>query len=579
MIPKTSDDDEPGLSAILAGRRARLRSRLALYLLCAVVFAPLTGWLLALGWIAIIGGLAAGETLLRRGEGAKPLGVALVWLAGEGFAVGALGVAAGLVGGAWGAACGGMFLALTLFATAGLRRSSAPAFIAGAGPLAANMLLAAGLAGHASGRAGVAISMFGVALGVVAVSAIVWKTCAEALAGEIRARAEAERRLLEAEAAGRAAADFVALARRALTRPLQAVRSGADSLRRTAPALRAQAERFDAAGAGAQALLDDLRDLADLDAGRLRIDRSVFDLGAFMTELAEAWAPRLQARGLNLEMDGAATLPSAVLGDRERLRQVLDGLLGHALDVTDVGAVAISAHAVRLADDERRQDDEAWLVRIGVCDNGPGLRAGEAARLFTPFESRGEAPGRTGAAIGLSVGRGIARLMGGDLYAASAGGRGAAFTLEATFAAPTSDARPQRDAGAGIPAGLRVLAVDAHEADRRAAALILEPFGVRLTEASSYAGAFELLGAHAFDLVLLDLDGPEGFSREICRRLRAAAGPNRRTPLIGCSAATDSRDQSGLGLAGVVAKPFDQAVLCAVVSAALDPKSRAEAAA
>jgi CheY-like chemotaxis protein len=299
-----------------------------------------------------------------------------------------------------------------------------------------------------------------------------------------------------------------------------------------------------------------------------------------MTELAGSWTPRLQARGLSLEMDGAAVLPTAVLGDRERLRQVLDGLLGHALDVTDVGAVAISVHAVRLADDERRKDDDAWLVRIGVCDNGPGLRAGEAARLFSPFESRGEASGRTGAAIGLSVGRGIARLMGGDLYAASAGGRGAAFTLEATFAAPASDARPRRAAGPGVPAGLRVLAVDALEADRRAAALILEPFGVRLTEASSYAAAFELLGAHAFDLVLMDLDGPDGFSREVCRRLRAAAGPNRRTPLIGCSAvAGDNRDQVGLGLAGVVAKPFDQAALRAVVSAALDAKAQAAAAA
>jgi signal transduction histidine kinase len=573
MIPMTIDDEEPGLCAIAAGRHARLQPRIAAYLACAVLLAPLAGWGVASVWAAGLVALAAGEAVSHRNKTHRPMGVSLAFLAGEGLVGGALGVGAVVNGGALGAACGVMFLTLALFSTGAARRGSAAAFVAGAGPLAAYLVLSAALAGRASERPIVTLALVLMAIAVCAVVAFVWKTCAEALAGELRARAEAERRLLEAEAAGRATAEFVALARSALTRPLQAVRGGADSLRRTAPALRAQAERFEAAGVRAQAMLDDLRDLADLDAGRLTIERSTFDLRAFMSDLSESWSPRAKARGLALELEGVENLPEAVLGDRERLRQMLDGLISHALEVTDVGVVAVSAHAVRLADDERRAEDDAWLVRFGVSDNGPGLRAGEAVRLFTPFERQGEATGRTGAALGLSVGRGIARLMGGDLYAASSGGRGAAFTLEATFAAPQT-VGASRSATVQSLAGAHVLIADRQENDRRAAALILEPFGVRLTEASSPEAALELLGAHTFDLVLVDMDSEGGFSREACRRLRAAAGPNRRTPMVGCSAeAVDIGQVRGWGLSGVAAKPFDAAVLGGVVAQALAPPS------
>jgi len=572
MIGKLNGE-EPGLYAILAGRRSRLRPRIGVLLICAVAFAPLVGWAPAVTWVVLCAAIAVGEAALHRDDKERPVGVAAAWLAAEGLATGTLGVLAAVMGGVWGAACGAMFLSLALFAVAAMRRSSATAYVAGAAPIVGNLVLACGLAGAASGRLGVAAALATMTLGVIVVSAWVWKICAEALAGELRARAEAERRLLEAEAAGRAAADFVGLARQALARPLQAVRSGADSLIRTAPALRAQAERFDDAGARAQAMLDDLRDMADLDAGRVRVDRAAFDLSAFMDELAGAWTTRARARGLSLAVEAGKGLPAAVLGDRERLKQVLDGLIANALEVTDVGAVALSARAVRLVDDERGKDEDAcWLVRIDVCDNGPGLRAGEAARLFAPFEGHIEASGRAGAALGLSVGRGLARLMGGDLYAASSGGRGAAFTLEITLSEPVAaNGRTPAKAPAGSTRA-RVLIADAQEANRRAAALMLEPYGAQLTEAASAAAALELLAAHPFDLVLMDLEAAAGFSREAFRRLRTVSGPNQRTPVIGCRGPdADRGTAAGAEFAALVDKPFDPTALRAAVASALKP--------
>jgi signal transduction histidine kinase len=426
----------------------------------------------------------------------------------------------------------------------------------------------------------VALALGVLALAAIAVSAWIWKLSTDALAAELRARAEAERRLLEAEAAGRAAADFVALARQSLQRPLQAVLSGAESLRRTAPAMRAQADRIGDAGGRAHAMLDDLRDLADLDAGRLRIERAAFDLPALMSEVAQAWEPRARARGLNLEIDGAAALPRAMLGDRDRLRQVLDGLIGAALEVTDVGGVSLAARAVRLAADERRKDDDAcWLIRFEVSDNGPGLRNEEMPRLFAPFDDSAEASGRAGAALERSVGRGLARLMGGDLYATGHGGRGAAFTLEVTLADPPTAAMPAT-LGAAVTPGARVLVVDGQEKSRRAAVLMLEPLGLQLTAAGSADSAMELLAVRAFDVVLMDLSLPAEASREACRRLRAAPGPNQATPVLGCLAAGAPREAwMGASLSGLIDKPFDAAGLQAALAAALKPRPRRNTAA
>jgi signal transduction histidine kinase/ActR/RegA family two-component response regulator len=572
---------EPGLALLMAVRRQHLVARLAVILGCAVLAGPLAGWPPALGWFCACAGLEAAEFALQRtGRAVTTRNGALCALAAESLVFGALGVLAMLNGGPWAAACGGLFLVVAALAASGARRGSAAAFAATLAPLAAHLLLAAILVGHLSGRPVVALAFAAAGAAAACGSAWLWRFLSDSLAVERRALGEADRRHLEADAAFRSTAEFVAAARYAIWRPLDAVVAGAESLARTAPALRAQAEQIGEAGRRAQELLDDLRDLAALDAGRLELAACVFDLAALVREAAEAWTVQARAKGLYLEAEGIERLPRWVRGDGARLRQVLDSLLGCAVRAADVGGVTLTVSAARLGAEERRQDVAAdWLVRLNVCDTGPGLGPDQLARLFHPFDRSLDASPRAGSALTLSLGRSLARLMGGDLYAASPAGRGAAFTLEAAMADAQAPAQPLQVAGAGR--ALRVLVVDDQEMNRRAAALMLEPSGMQLTAAASAETALELLASRPFDLILMDVSMPDMDGPEACRRLRAAPGPNRATPVVACAAVADEAVWEACrqaGMSALVAKPIDAAALGAAIAQALQaPSGKASA--
>jgi CheY-like chemotaxis protein len=207
------------------------------------------------------------------------------------------------------------------------------------------------------------------------------------------------------------------------------------------------------------------------------------------------------------------------------------------------------------------------MVRLTVSDTGPGLDAGQLERVFAPFDQGHDSTARThgGTVLGLSISRELARLMGGDLFAASPAGQGAAFTLEVALADP-------RGAGEPPVRDIRVLVADDHEMGRRAVALMLEPYGVQLTGAASAEAALDMLATQPFDIVLMDVAMPAMGGREACRRLRAASGPNQATPVIACTASTGPQDWEAcrrVGMNGLVAKPIDAAALHAAIRAAL----------
>jgi signal transduction histidine kinase/CheY-like chemotaxis protein len=571
---------DAGLARIMAVRRQHLAARLGVILACAVVAGPLAGWPLTAGWFAAAAVLQGVEFALHRlRRGAPDARGALAILAAESLVFGTLAILAVLSAGPWGAACGGVFLALTVFGAAGARRGSAPAFVATLVPLALQLVGLTGLAARSSGNITVAFAFAAAGTAAVAGSAWLWRFLSEALAVERRALCEADRRHLEADAAARSTAEFVAAARHALRRPLDAAVAGADSLGRTAPALRAQAERIGEAGRRAQALLDDLRDLAALDAGRMELVPAVFDLCALVRDAGAAWTPHTRAKGLYLELEGVERLPRWICGDGARLRQVLDALMACAVRAADVGGVTLTVSAARLTEEEQRGDAPAdWLLRLNVCDTGPGLGPDQLARLFHPFDHSLETSPRAGAALTLSLSRGLARLMGGDLYAASPAGRGAAFTLEVAMADAEAavPVLPVRVAEAGPD--LRVLVVDDQEKNRRAVALMLEPAGVQLTAAASAETALELLASRPFDLILMDVAMLDMDGREACRRLRAAPGPNRATPVIACAPVSSPEawdDCRRAGMSALVAKPIDPAALRAAIAEVLQPREAA----
>lgn len=172
-------------------------------------------------------------------------------------------------------------------------------------------------------------------------------------------------------------------------------------------------------------LVEDLRLLAQADAGELTLYRAPLDLGAFLEEVLEAHRPQAQERGISLTLERPPALP-LVLADRDRLSQVLGNLLANALRYTPSGG-----HIVVRATSRGRE------VAISVADNGPGVPASDLPYLFERFWRRDPSRQRAtgGSGLGLSIARHIVEAHGGHIWAEPTPGGG----LTVSFTLPTAE--------------------------------------------------------------------------------------------------------------------------------------------
>jgi signal transduction histidine kinase len=167
------------------------------------------------------------------------------------------------------------------------------------------------------------------------------------------------------------------------------------------------------------ALIDDLLDIARIEAGRIELKRTPLDLVPLIQEVARALRPQLKGKDQWFSLELAEALP-AVVGDADRVRQILTNLLSNALKYTPSGGrITITAHG------------DAGRVRVAVQDTGIGLAPEDQAQLFTPFfRAQNDATqGVGGTGLGLAITRALVELHGGAITATSAPGQGSTFSF------------------------------------------------------------------------------------------------------------------------------------------------------
>ena len=551
-----------GLAKTMLARRNGLRTRMMFAAIYAVAFAPVAGWAPSALWIAGYSLLQAAEYYLFASERARARPVrgslALAMLALNSMVYGSLAVLAILSQGAWGLTCGGLFLAGAVLNTVVTNQRSQAAYVASMAPFGIYLLITAGLAWAISGT-----STYGVAVGIVGVllvfsSTILWRAAADGIESQRRAREEAERGRHAAEAAADAKSAFIAMVSHELRTPISAILAGAEAIERRGGKDASDGALIAESGRMMRTLLNDLLDLSKMEAGRMRVETIAFDLAALVNDTTAFWRAEAEKKGLTLERLGLTATPGAVAGDPTRLRQILNNLISNAIKFTPSGAVTLTV----------TQQGDAY--GFAVSDTGRGMTPEELSRLFAPFEQGQVSTARThgGTGLGLSISRELARLMGGDLTAASQAGQGAVFTLAIELPDAAAAAAPDL----ADVAEVRVLVVDDHEINRRAVALMLEPFGVDLTAAASAHEGLALAEASAFDVILMDVYMPGMDGREACRRLRNTPGPNQTTPVIACTASSSDQDWTDCLAAGMtdhVAKPIDPGALTAAIARVL----------
>lgn len=408
---------------------------------------------------------------------------------------------------------------------------------------------------------------------------ILWMGQQRALIALEQSRLAAVSARREAEAASQAKSDFLAVMSHELRTPMNAVLGAAELLGRSrlTPAQRDHLTLISDGGAVLMHVLNDVLDLAKIEAGKLAIDPSNVDVHDFFRRCASLWAPRAHDKGLEFHTHLAPSIPRYLVFDEVRLSQIVFNLLSNAVKFTESGAVSLTFEAEEAKEGQIR-------LRISISDTGVGITAEAQSRLFRAFEQADGAISRRfgGTGLGLSISQHLARMMGGQIRATSVPNMGSTFELSLTCA--RGEARAARLVYSAmtddnVVGFVRILVAEDNPANQKVISLFLHPIGAQVVVVENGQEALDALAREPFDLVLMDMQMPVMDGLEATRRLRASEGRNRHVPVLALTAnVMDSHRQAcrEAGMTGHIAKPIDARALLSEVFAALaDDASRA----
>lgn len=406
----------------------------------------------------------------------------------------------------------------------------------------------------------------------------------EGVAVDITQRHEA-RRILQAakdaaDTASRAKSRFLASVSHELRTPLNGILGYTQILRRDVALGEKQRDGVRVIHESADhllALINDLLDLSKIEAGRLDLHATDFDLSAFALAAARVFAPRAREKNLHLETELTPELPRFVQGDEQRLRQIIFNLLANAVKFTAHGGVVFSIQSIPPSSDAKPAPGEIRL-RFSISDTGPGIAPENLERIFEPFTQVGDlARNVTGTGLGLAISRSLVEQFGGKLHVESRLGWGSRFWFELPVlvaeADPTTGAQDtsRRILGYDGPRR-RILVVDDNATNRAVMVNLLAPLGFEIAEASDGLGSLEQATAFLPDLILMDLRLPGAIDGlEATRRLRAQPiFKDLRVIAVSASAFYLDRDDCfTAGCDAFLAKPFREEELWGAVERAL----------
>jgi signal transduction histidine kinase/CheY-like chemotaxis protein len=317
------------------------------------------------------------------------------------------------------------------------------------------------------------------------------------------------------------------------------------------------------------ALVSDILDLSRIESGRLETVFEPFSLPVVVEETCAPLAALARSKGLDWSLSLDEALPERVMGDSQKLRRVLNNIIGNAVKFAPAGAVRIAFRLVRIRAGQA-------MVRCLVSDDGPGVSEGFLPRLCLVFsqENGRNAPSLPGVGLGLSIVRELMRLMGGEVTIDSREGEGTDVYLTFVFQLAAFCPLPVREAGTAAPTGLRVLAAEDDAVSRLACRQLLRRLGHVVTDVPNGALALAALAQADFDLVILDLHMPVMDGLEAIRAIRGEARFRAKAgiPVVVMTACAFTEDRDCCLAAGAdvyLSKPVEKAALGRAIEAAL----------
>ena len=403
-----------------------------------------------------------------------------------------------------------------------------------------------------------------------------------------QAELEIEQSRDKALAASRAKSEFLSSMSHEIRTPMNAILGMADLMWESElnPEQRRYLDTMINNGNALLELINGILDLAKVESGRLSLESVDFDLRELVEKIADTLAVRADEKGIELGVRIDHDVPTALIGDPLRLRQVLTNLVGNAIKFTEHGAVVIRA---------RRNPASAAAggVLISVTDTGIGIPADKIPTLFHPFSQADSSVTRRygGTGLGLAIVDRLVRLMGGSITVESVPGHGSTFSFDAEFAkrdTPAGESQPPKDSPPDLH-GVKALIVDDNEINRTILREMLVPLGATVVEAASGAEGLKLFHrsnetGEPVRLLISDHMMPVMDGFEMIRRIRGMERPQNLAIMMLSSTEvplTLSKIRS-LGIEWYVVKPvkrdeFYQAIAAAMAQTAPAQTTAAQA--
>ena len=367
-----------------------------------------------------------------------------------------------------------------------------------------------------------------------------------AVSDEIRRISELRAQSLEAQNANAAKTTFLANMSHEIRTPINAILGMDEMILRedTSPEVKEYAQNIRSAGTALLEIISDVLDFSKIEQGKMDIINEEYDTTLLINSIITMIGVKADDKALDFVKDISKDLPSKLIGDEKRLREVMINLLSNAVKYTPKGSVTFKVESTK-------KDDDHIELYISVKDTGIGIRETDRSRLFVQFERLDYSKTRSieGTGLGLAIAANLIRLMDGTIQCESTYGEGTEFIVripqivtdatpigDITAASSTSTSRPSDEELADL-SGVRVLVVDDSIMNLKVAGGLLKILKADVITCKSGAEMLDLITKEKYDVILLDhmMPGMDGI--ETLERARTVTdNKNTDTPYIALTA-------------------------------------------